>query len=316
MSSHFTETEIERLTLEKENLLQPINYFFRQLKSLDEFSDICSSMLSLQWEFLKSGAYSTVEIFRTLRETASLLWEFNFSLAGGKLCEAGKNALIALEKFALGLSLLLLHTIRLLTILVATFFPHILILSLIITFAYFTLPLLGVSQIGALILGASLGTFGIIAFMVGRVEGRANAEAARKSIKNIKQELAEYKLVSEEIFEERRQIIEAIRNACSNRNVSSNNQYQFFQVRTQSDNNLRLKAEADEFSENLHKLVNNYPKFKADRARTERGYIRALTRELVEHHAKTKQVAEFFLEQIPNVRDHNTMTHSQQSVNL
>ncbi|SJZ51226.1 hypothetical protein [Legionella maceachernii] len=307
MTSHFTETEIERLRLEKENLLQPINYFFRQLKSLDEFADICSSMLSLQWELFKSGAYATVEIFRTLRETASLLWEFNFSLAGGKLCEAGKNALIALEKFALALSLLLLHTIRLLTILVATFFPHILILSLVITVAYFTLPLLGVSQIGALVLGAFIGCCGIIAFSVGRGEGKLYAEAAGKSIKK---EFDEYDKISEEIFEERRQIIEAIKNACSNRNVSSNNQCQFFQVRTPSGNNLRLKAEADEFSQELHELVNNYPKFKADRARTERGYIRKLTRELEQHHAKTKEAAEFFLGQIQNVRDRNSMAYS------
>ncbi|KTD26936.1 hypothetical protein, partial [Legionella maceachernii] len=68
--------------------------------------------------------------------------------------------------------------------------------------------------------------------------------------------------------------------------------------------------EADEFSQELHELVNNYPKFKADRARTERGYIRKLTRELEQHHAKTKEAAEFFLGQIQNVRDRNSMAYS------
>ncbi|KTD26937.1 hypothetical protein, partial [Legionella maceachernii] len=45
---------------------------------------------------------------------------------------------------------------------------------------------------------------------------------SRKPILNqMEQDLDEYDTVSEKIFEERRQIIEAIKNACSNRNVSS-----------------------------------------------------------------------------------------------
>ncbi|WP_347252311.1 hypothetical protein [Legionella sp.] len=271
-------------------------------------------MLSLQWEFLKSGAYSTVEIFRTLRETASLLWEFNFSLAGGKLCEAGKNALIALEKFALGLSLLLLHTIRLLTILVATFFPHILILSLIITFAYFTLPLLGVSQIGALILGASLGTFGIIAFMVGRVEGKADAKAVGVTSNNffgqsrtsiytqILRDLNEYDTISEEIFAEREQIIAAIKNAFDDQdqddqeqNEKPNARYQFFQESAMTPQQQRLIVEAEEFMKGLTDLINGYPRLNAARAKAEPNYLSNHIKELMEHHAKTKQVAEICL---------------------
>ena len=309
MIFHFTEEEISQWIQEEKQLLQPINYFFRQLKSFTEFEEVCGSMLSLQWQFFSSGLSLLKETFKALGEIAYSLLTLNFSLAGEKCCEAGKAALGALAKLILALLLLLLHAIRLLTLVAATFFPHVVILSLAIIIAYFSLPLLSMGLAeglaGGLVFGACAG---IATLCINNLFKKLKIYSSKpESLRRSSQgqdyfDLQEYKTVSEGIFEERRQLIATIRSVCSDQDLLANAHYSFFQENAKSLEDPRLKIEADEFSRGLRELINNYPIFSADRAKTEPGYVRNITQELREHHTKARQAAESFLEKVNSLR--------------
>ena len=141
---------------------------------------------------------------------------------------------------------------------------------------------------------AGLGGVVALSYFLGKPSQRAKD--------NSSYDLQEYKTVSEGIFEERRQLIATIRSECSPQDLPASAHYPFFQANAKSLEDPRLKIGADEFSRGLCALINNYPIFSADRAKTEPGYVRNITQELREHHAQARQAAESFLEQVNSLR--------------
>lgn len=112
---------------------------------------------------------------------------------------------------------------------------------------------------------------------------------------HFKLDLDEYDRISEQIFRERAQIVEALDHECEDETLPSIVSYQFFQINHNTIKNQRSRTESKELWDGLSNLIESYPKFNAVRVRAEPDYIKILTCELIEHHAKTKEAAEICL---------------------
>jgi len=216
MSEYFSETEIKELKQLRDNLfLFPRHYFFKRLKNYDEFKKDCSSMLTLQWHYLNEGFKLVIETCIALARASYSLVTLDFSVAGEQLCKATKDALAAIAKIALDLSLLCLHTVRLFTLLIATFYPYAALLSLALI-SFLSFPLVGLAGpiVGLMILSGCIGYIGSRIFLH---LFRDDSNRTQKNNAALKIELDDYRHVRDEVASERTYILNKIDQILSTR---------------------------------------------------------------------------------------------------
>jgi hypothetical protein len=308
MFEYFTEADVEQLKNLKENLLvQPQDYFFKPFENVSEFKAISLSMGALQWQFLSSGLSLLIETFKALGKAIYFLITLNFSVAGDKFCKATKAALAAIAKLILELGLLLLHATRFLTLLIVTFIPEFILLSLIVTapvLGYLSLPLLG---LGGLITGVVIACFcfGLLpASILFRFLDNNHSKELDK-IDNRMAEMEDYKRMKQEVGKERAEIFEAIRALVTATPTcitpEEEDRLKFFSTNSKlTQQFLRQTLECRELLDQLNELLHSYPDFIASRFR-EPGYIRGAHIEMVEHHAKVMSLVEECFKRIKEV---------------
>lgn len=301
MFGYFTEADVEQLKKLKENLLvQPKDYFFKPFENFSEFKDICISMESLQWRFLSSGLSLIIETFKALSKAIYSLITLNFSVAANESCRATKAALAAIAKLLLELGLLLLHTTRFLTLLIATFFPEIILLSLIVTataLGYLSLPLIG---LGGLLVGLGIvifcfGLLGVDIYL--RFLDKPNHLKKVDEIDSRLADMKDYRQMVREVGNERVRIFEAMHAIAAatpkrTSTTTEEDRLRFFSTNSKLNQQiLQRNLESKELVHQLNELINSYPDFIATRV-DEPGYVRRAHIEMEEHHAKVMTTAE------------------------
>ena len=297
---YFTATESKELQGLKDSLfINPGDYFFSRLNNYAEFKKVGFAMLNLQWDYFNSSLALVIETFKSLAQAVYSLVILNFSIAWEQACTATKSALAAIAKLTLDLALLCLHITRLLTLLIANFFPQVAILSLglgafaVAHFAYLSIPILG---IGGLVVSAIC--LGILCSNIAIYMGKYfNKPACSNKWDDLNKDLGAYQLMLDEVSEERIQIINAVYNLpkaglTQPRLASGNGQKFFSETIKPSVEYLREKAECEEFATEFYMAINSYPRFNAARAAKEPDYVRNLHKEMEEHHLKVKLMAE------------------------
>ncbi len=283
MSIYFTDAEIEQLAdLQEELLVHPINYFFKRLKNFAEFKDICESMLSLQWQFLSSGLNLVIEAFKALGKAIYMLFILNFSLAGDEFCKATNVALAGLAKLGLDLFFLLLHIVRLLTVLIIAFLPEFIAFNATLVFGLIVFPLVGLGLSQAIGAGIVIGVVApVFASCLRYLMAEPNPNSKRKKKLHSVIELEEFNRDFEKICAEKAKIIEVIddlRAIKTRRELSTHQGSKFFLKSVEPSTTYQVTTDfANQF--------NAYPKFCDERVKNEPDYRDIIHQELMEHHS-------------------------------
>lgn len=289
MKKYFSENELSELDqIKNDILINTQEYFFKNLRDFSEFKEIVKQMATLQWHYLKSGINLIINFIKYISNAIYSSITFDFFSASKTFSLAMQAVLASVIMLSLDSTLLLLHLTRLLTLFTTEYLYG-------IVFSASTIAAIGLLSgeitLGIAIVVTAITAYCFISALVTLINKFCKTAVGNQPDKKPVwlENIEKYEHIAEEIYSERRQVIEKINGISKIKPISNNPKFFSSNINSQE-----LSHEFYDFRElisELFTLISSYPQFLSERAINEPDYVTNMQLDMEEHHLTTMQLA-------------------------